>query len=176
MCLIAGASMALADSGGGGGSPLATPVPTPDGVIVTAQMTAERCGQYKRVVDHWLEMDKSPEDDFIHLDKTHVPLVLSVMAKESACLTDVSDGQSIGLMQVIPRPWLPDVRSNGMNIYTGMYILDRSIELADGDVALALAYYNCGVPKVEADACGKRGGKHYAQDVLTFWYPYFMVE
>lgn len=165
--------MALADAGGGGGGPLATPVPTPDGIMVTAQWTVERCAQYERVIYHWLDMEKSPEDDFIHLTEAHVPLVLSVMAKESACLPDVTDGQSIGLMQVIPRPWLPDVRSNAMNIYTGMYILDRCIELSDGDILKALAYYNCGVDKVERDACGARGGIHYAEDVLSFWLPLF---
>ena len=152
-------------------SPTPQITPTPDGVEVTAMMTANRCLYYKRIVVYWMEMEKAERDDFHNLTMDDVPLVLAVMAMESACLDNVTDGQSLGLMQVIPRPWYPGTNNNGMNVYWGMYILDRSIDLAEGDVRYALAYYNCGVPKVEADACGSRGGLNYAEKVLSFWYP-----
>lgn len=115
----------------------------------------------------------SPSDAFDVLDNTHLPLIMAIMAKESACIEDATDGLSYGLMQVIPRDWLPNAKNNNTNVLAGMYILDGCIELAEGDVLLALAYYNCGVDKVERDACGTRGGRHYAEDVLNFWLPLF---
>jgi len=163
----------MADMGDGGGYPLATPVPTPDGVAVTAQWTVHRCKSYVRIVDHWLNMEMSPSDKFLHVSEEHRQLILAIMAKESACIEDATDGLSYGLMQVIPRDWLPDAKNNNTNVLAGMYILDGCLELSDGDVELALAYYNCGVDKVERNACGPRGGIHYAEDVLTFWLPLF---
>ena len=95
-------------------SPSPTPQipPTPDGVEVTAMMTANRCLYYKRIVVYWMEMDKAEGDDFHNLTMDDVPLVLAVMAMESACLDNVTDGQSLGLMQVIPRPWYPGTHNN----------------------------------------------------------------
>ena len=145
----------------------------PTGTDVTAQMTVRRCQTYVRIVQYWLDMEMSPTDAFDVLDNTHLPLIMAIMAKESACIEDATDGLSYGLMQVIPRNWLPNAYSNNTNVLAGMYILDGSFELADGEVKKALAYYNCGVPKVENDACGKRGGVHYAADVLNFWLPLF---
>ena len=170
-------SMAMYDAGGAPGGvvlpfvPLN--VPTPDGWDVTAQMTVRRCLNYRRIVTYWLDMDMAPADTFDVLDDSHIPLIMAIMAKESACLEDATDGLSYGLMQVIPRDWLPNAYSNNTNVLAGMYILDGCLELADGDVLLALAFNNCGVPKVEADACGTRGGVHYAADVLDFWLPLF---
>ena len=136
-------------------------------------MTVRRCQSYRRIAQHWLNMEMSPVDAFDVLDNTHEDLIMAIMAKESACLEDATDGLSYGLMQVIPRDWLPNAYHNNTNVLAGMYILDGSLELADGDVLLALAFYNCGQPKVEADACGKRGGVHYAADILDFWLPLF---
>jgi hypothetical protein len=153
------------------------PTSTPDPAIeVTANYKVRRCLLYAEIPERWIVMEKAPKDQFNNLTLDDVPLVLAVMAAESGCdphLTSTDGYASIGLMQIIPRDWLPNVRSNGMNVYTGMYILDRSIDLAYGDVRLALAYYNCGVPKVEADACGSHGGLNYADKVLDFWLPRF---
>ena len=164
--------MSLVDSGGGAGGIVVppTPVPTPNGVQVTANLTVMRCLNYRRIVTYWLDMEMSPSDEFLHLSDEHIPIIMSIMAKESACDEDVTDG----LMQVIPRDWLPDSRSNRMNVYVGMSIFDGCLRLSGGDVELALAYYNCGVPKVERNACGTRGGMNYAADVLNFWLPLFM--
>jgi hypothetical protein len=159
--------------------PISISTPTPNGVEVTAMLTAKRCLQYKHIAVRWIEMEKEEKDEFHNLTLDEVPLVMAIMAAESGCephLTSNDGHSSIGLMQIIPRDWLPDVRTNGMNIYIGMYILDRSIDLADGDLRLALAYYNCGVPKVEANKCGKNGGVNYAEKVLNFWLPYFTKE
>ena len=161
-------------------TPTPTRIPTPTlepGVAVTANYKVRRCALYEKIIVRWIEMEKSPKDEFHNLTLDNVPLVMAIMAAESGCDPYVkSSAGAIGLMQVIPRPWYADVRQNGMNVYVGMYILDRSIDLADGDVRLALAFYNCGVPKVEADACGTKGGVHYADKVLDFWLPFFIQE
>jgi len=165
--------MALADSGGGAGGPLPEPVPTPNGWMVTALETVERCHHYGRIVDFWFEMDKAPEDDFYYLGPEHKNLILAVMAAESACLPDqVSSADAVGLMQVIPRPWYPGVHSNNLNVYWGMYILDRSI-MKGGCIRNGLAAYNCGFVKLRAGECGSKGGYHYADNVLGFWLPLF---
>ena len=165
-------AVALQDAGGGAGG-IITPPPPDEGVEVTAQMTVRRCLNYRRIVTYWMDMEMSPADAFDHLTDEHIPIILSIMAKESACQEHVTDGQSVGLMQVIPRGWLPKVNTNRMNIYVGMSIFDGCLRLSEGNIALALAYYNCGVPKVESDACGRTGGKYYAEDVLEFWLPRF---
>ncbi len=144
----------------------------PAGQLMTAQRTAQRCLYYAGIVEQWLE-----QEEFEYLDS--VPLVLAVMAHESACV----DGQvsqdgygSIGLMQVTPRAWTAPaemLRIPRVNIYWGMWILDRSIAKANGDVRLGLAYYNCSAEAVHADRCGPRGGLNYADDVLSFWLPMF---
>lgn len=157
--------------------PTVTPEPTatPDPAIeVTANYKVRRCALYEKIPVRWLTMEMAPEHSFHNLMLEDVPLIMAVMAAESGCDPDAkSAAGAIGLMQVIPRDWLPDVRSNGMNVYTGMFILDRSLNLSDGDIRFALAYYNCGVPKVEADACGSLGGLNYADKVLHFWLPRF---
>ena len=148
-----------------------------EGTRVTAELKVKRCGLYEKIVVRWLTMEMAEKDKFHNLTLDDVPLIMAVMAGESGCDPDVkSSAGAIGLMQVIPRSWLPDVRSDGMNVYTGILILDRSIDLAAGDVRLALAFYNCGVPKVEADACGTKGGLAYADKVLNFWKPLFVKE
>jgi len=148
-----------------------------DAVRVTAEMKVKRCALYEKIVVRWFEMEMAAEHDFHNLTIDDTDLVLAVMAAESGCDPDVESGAgAIGLMQVIPRDWLPDVRSDSMNVYTGMYILDRSIDIADGDVRYALAFYNCGEPKVLADECGTKGGLHYADKVLNFWLPLFSKE
>ena len=120
-------------------SPSSTPFPTPaepkpprytsqktptliPAIEVTADMTVRRCLYYKRIVVHWMEMEMSSDDAFHNLTMDDVPLVLAVMAMESACMDNVTDGQSLGLMQVIPRPWYPGTNHNNMNVYWGMYI------------------------------------------------------
>ncbi len=148
-----------------------------EGTKVTAELKVKRCGLYEKIVVRWIEMEKSEKDEFHNLTLDDVPLIMAVMAAESGCDPNVvSSANAIGLMQVIPRDWLPDVRSDGMNVYTGMLILDRSITIADGDVRYALAAYNCGFVKVDADECGTKGGVHYADKVLNFWKPLFSKE
>ena len=156
---------------------ISIPTPTPNGVEVTAMLTVKRCLQYNRIIIRWIEMEKAEKDDFHNLTLDNVPLVMAIMAAESSCVPHTkSSAGAIGLMQVLPRDWLPDVRSNGMNVYTGMYILDRSISNADGDVRLALAWYNCGEIGVAENKCGAKGGYVYAENVLNFWLPYFVKE
>ena len=154
--------------------PRQTQTPTPDGVAVSAGWTVNRCQPYVRIVVRWLEMEMSPGDGFDHLTLDDLPLILSIMAAESGCDPHTeSYAGAIGLMGVIPRDWLPDVRTNGLNVYTGMYILDRTLTKTDGDLRRALGAYNCGFVKLDANECGSRGGYAYAEHVLHFWLPLF---
>lgn len=103
------------------------------------------------------------------------PLILAVGAAESECLMEtVSSAGAIGIMQVIPRPWLASehrLKQTPYNFYYGMHVLDGAIELAEGDLRFALAYYNCSVDNVKRNQCGTKGGLNYARDVLEFWMP-----
>jgi hypothetical protein len=126
-----------------------------------------------------MEMDKAPSDDFYNLTLDDIPLILAIMAKESACNPDAisNDGhESVGLFQIIPRDWLPfggKVKQNAANVFTGLWMLDRTLTKTGGDWRTTLAYWNCGQPKVEADACGTKGGYHFADHVISFWLPLF---
>jgi hypothetical protein len=103
------------------------------------------------------------------------------MAQESHCdPTAVSeDGAgSIGLMQVTPASWRTTAERlliPSVNVYWGMRILSGSIELADGDVRLGLAMFNCGEDGVANDRCGRSGGLAYADRVIRTWIPLMAV-
>ncbi len=152
-------------------SPTVTPSPTPtiDPVIlITANYKVDR-------VLIWLgEIQRINEVEELELDPV---LIMSVMAAESGGdWTVVSYAGACGLMQVIPQPWYELSKSaicdsNVGNLYIGMYILKWSIRLAEGDLRYGLAYYNCSYDSVHADRCGTKGGLHYADKVLNFWYP-----
>jgi soluble lytic murein transglycosylase-like protein len=143
-------------------------VPRPEfeawlGKWVTSHLTAQRCRRYLPLVDRW-----NPDFDLPR------EVVLAVMAKESACLEGTDDGTSVGLMAVTPRPWLfshAELLQPGLNVYAGMFVLHSALEQADGDMALALAAYNCGFESLEAGRCIDGGGYDYAASVLTYWLP-----
>ena len=133
---------------------------------ITAAKTAQRCAAFLPLVNRWLP-------DFPDLDPA---LVLAVAAAESSCLTDPDPNAAgaIGLMQVIPRPWLfPAERLTdpALNLYAGMFILDAAIRGAGGDLRLALARYNCGEVSVAAGRCRPGGGFEYADRVIGSWLP-----
>lgn len=145
------------------------------GEWVSISDTVAHCQRYAGIVEQWKDLRPREFENDLDTD-----LVLAVMAQESHCLPGAisDDGwASTGLMQVIPRPWTAS-KENLMiprvNIYWGMWILDRSITRADGDIELALAAYNCGFEKVEADRCGPHGGYAYADKVLEwkYWFDY----
>ena len=156
--------------------PTLTPTPTMEpGVAVTAHWKVRRVLTYKRNVEWWLAMEKEPDHDFLWLTDEYIPLILAVMAAESGGDPKlVSSAGAIGLMQVIPRSWTASesrLFTPSINIYWGMYILDRSLNLAEMDLRYGLAYYNCYIEKVHNDGCGSKGGVHYADKILTFWLP-----
>jgi soluble lytic murein transglycosylase-like protein len=131
---------------------------------VTARLTADRCWRYETLVDRW-------QPDFPDLPKD---VVLAVMAKESAGIPNAHDGTSVGLMAVTPRSWLfseAELLNPATNVYAGMFILNSALEQADGDMALALAAYNCGWESLIAENCIKGGGHDYAASVLGEWLP-----
>ena len=109
-------------------------------------------------------------------------LVLAVIAQESQGFPDAISGdtaQSVGLMQVTPRPWTATTEQllePALNVYLGMWILDSAIKNSDGDVRRGLAGYNCGFVSLDAGLCHPRGGWAYADRVLNYWLPAFMPE
>ena len=113
-------------------------------------------------------------------------LVLAVIARESEGNPFAKDGtglgDSVGLMQVIPRTNYP--RYNELTgpygetdydsqIYTGMWMLSNIIKKADGNIRYALAAYNCGFVSVDAGRCYAWGGYTYADDILNNIVPVF---
>ena len=157
-----------------------TATPTDAAIDITAGIKVRRCLFYRGLIEQWIRLEPS-EFDWLTMD--HVALVLAVGAVESGCdnsLTSADGHESVGIMQVIPKPWTASaelMKIPSVNIFWGMWILDRSFELAEGDPRLALAVYNCGwVDKVLEDRCGSTGGLNYADNVLDFWYPLFVNE
>jgi len=134
------------------------------GQWVTAHLTAIRCWHYEPLVDRW-------QPDFPDVPKG---VVLAVMAKESACMPGMDDGMSVGLMAVTPRDWLfskAELLNPATNVYAGMFILNSALEQGQGDMALALAAYNCGWESLNAGRCIDGGGHDYAADILNYWLP-----
>jgi hypothetical protein len=163
--------------------PTQTPIPTntltldeqyaQEALDYTSALKVDRCLFYLSVVEQWLNLEPA---EFEYLDDP--VLVLAVGAAESGCdMKVVSSVGALGIMQVMPKSWTapPDMLAiPRVNIYWGMWILDGAMEIAfeeGNDLRYALAYYNCSYEKVHEDMCGTRGGLHYADDVLDFWYP-----
>ena len=135
--------------------------------MVTAQIVAEQCEPYRRWAELWY--DEFPIDP---------DLVLAVMAQESGCDPEATDGQSLGLMQVIPRHWTLEekhLRNVKWNTWQGMYILYHALHDEEHNpersMTKALAAYNCGWTSLEAGKCIEGGGYDYAVKVLIYWLP-----
>ena len=153
-----------------------TPTPTPDPVI---EITA---GYKVEAVVIWLgEIERINGNESLDLDPT---LVLAVMAAESGGVHGlVSSAGACGLMQVIPRHYHElsayDIcHSRVGNIYQGMYILRWALDYAEEEglpLEYGVAFYNCSVDGVMNDRCGWQGGLNYADNVLSFWYPRFIL-
>ena len=161
--------------------PKAKPTPTiSEGTRVTAELKVKRCALYEPIIVRWIEMEKSPDDDFYNLTFDDLPMLMAIMAAESGCDPSVvSSADAIGLFQIIPRDWLPfgkKLKNNSYNIYTGLWMLDRTLTKTGGDWRTTIAWWNCGQPKVEADECGSKGGYNFADHVIEFWKPLFEKE
>jgi hypothetical protein len=107
-------------------------------------------------------------------------IIMALMAHESACDKWATDGVSVGLMQITPRPWLLNedlLWTSKWNIWQGMQMLHSNIyndlENPDHDLRTALAAYNCGWTSLHAGVCLSFGGYTYADRILNFWYPKF---
>jgi hypothetical protein len=147
-------------------TPTNTPTPTLDPVIeISSRYKVERSLLYLPSIEQLNEYDLDPI------------LVVSVIAAESGGDYElVSYAGACGPMQVIPKSWYPYspeaiCESSWANLIMGMRILRGAIDIADGDLRYGLAYYNCSEESVHNDRCGEKGGLHYADDVLDFWYP-----
>jgi hypothetical protein len=120
----------------------------------------------------WLSREDS---DYHVLTVDDLPLILAVMANESACDPGVvSSAHAIGVMQVIPKPYYGTcLHQTPCNIYWGIWILDRAIE--KHGLEMGLAAYNCSLEGIANDMCGPTGGVHYSEEVRTFWFPRFVL-
>lgn len=141
----------------------------PDPEEVTAGIVINICEQYRPIVDQMYEYFPIDPD-----------IVMSVMAKESNCDKWATDGVSVGLMQITPRPWTlrEDILWNPKwNIWQGMKMLQANIDNEEENpthsVSRALAAYNCGWDSLNAGTCIPEGGWNYAAEVLNFWLPRF---
>lgn len=127
-----------------------------------------------RNVVRWEPLIERWREDFPDLDTA---VVMAVIAQESQGFPEVVSGdeaQSVGLMQVTPRPWTAtadELKSPGLNIYIGMWILDSAIK--QSDLRTGLAAYNCGFDSLERGNCHSYGGYAYADWVLDYWVPQF---
>ena len=153
-----------------------TPTPTLDAVsaITTAHIIENVViwlPEIERIID-WEELELDPI------------LMLSIIAAESGGdWTLVSYAGACGLAQVIPQPWYvlgesQICNSNVGNLYMGMYILRWSLDLAEKEglpLEYGVAFYNCSYDGVMTDMCGTKGGLHYSDNVLNFWYPRFVL-
>ena len=136
---------------------------------VTAELVAANCERWRPMIEDVYTMYPVDPD-----------LVLAVMAQESNCMPNATDGTSVGLMQVTPKSWTPSeayLYQPRVSIERGMYLLDLAINHEehnpDKDVWRGVAAYNCGWVSLDAGKCLWFGGPAYADRVLNFWYPYF---
>lgn len=153
-----------------------TPTPTLDLVI---EITA---GYKVDAVVIWLgEIERINKNEDLKLDPV---LVMAVMAAESGGdHSVVSSAGACGLMQVIPRHYhelsaYNICHSRVGNIYQGMYILRWALDYAEEEglpLEYGVAFYNCSVDGVMNDRCGSQGGLNYADNVLNFWKPRFIL-
>jgi hypothetical protein len=164
--------------------PTPTEIPTPtatltfpeiyasEAVEITANIVVNRCLFYVNTTLGWLEREDS---NYHILTVDDLPLILAVMANESACDPSVvSSAGAIGVMQVIPKPYYGTcLDQTPCCIYWGIWILDRAIEMHG--LEKGLAAYNCSLEGIANDACGPTGGVHYSEEVRTFWYPRFVL-
>ena len=135
--------------------------PTPFALPYFALPQAE---YWRPVVDQYIS-------EFPNLE---VDWVIAVIAKESwgnrYMLNENRDGTvDVGLMQVTADRWAgayEDLHHPNYNVWTGMWILNQTLEKTDGDLRWALAAYNCGFASLEADRCYSWGGWVYADQVL----------
>jgi len=150
--------------------PTPTATPYPLAVQVTAEIVVDRCRRYENQIRYWLEWEHS---GYHILTTEDIPLILAVMANESACNPYVvSSKGAIGVMQVMPKPYYPTcLHQTPCNIHWGIWILDRAIEMHG--LEMGLAAYNCSLKGIANDACGPTGGIHYSERVMEFWLPFF---
>ena len=143
---------------------------TPD--EVTAELVAANCERWRPLIEETYEMYPVDPD-----------LVLAVMAQESNCMPNATDGTSVGLMQVTAKSWTPSeayLYQPKVSIEWGMYLLYWAINHEehnpDKDVWRGVAAYNCGWVSLDAGKCSWFGGPAYADRVIDFWYPYFETQ
>ena len=159
-------------------TPTITNAPTPTLDAVSAITTTHTID---RSIIWFNEINRINEWEGLELDPV---LVLSIMAAESGGDgTLISSASACGLLQVIPKPWYElgaaqICGSNVGNLYMGMYILRWSLDLAEREglpLEYGVAFFNCSYDGVMNDKCGTKGGLHYSDAVLNFWYPRFVL-
>lgn len=109
-----------------------------------------------------------------------VSLIKAVIAKESSWNPGARSSSSVGLMQINVAAWgvTPEQAVDPeWSIAQGSRILADQLARRDGDVALALAGYNAGTSRTDADLLARIAGnvngvQSYVADVLAYqsWY------
>jgi len=135
-------------------------------------------------VTRWLPLVERWHTDFPELDPAWI---LGVIAQESQGfphVQDITGSNAVGLMQIIPRSWTgtqTQLEQPGFNIYIGMWMLSATLQQTDGNLRRALAGYNCGLIKLDANGpkqvynCGLYGGYAYADRIIDYWVPVFRI-
>ena len=109
-----------------------------------------------------------------------VSLIKGVIAKESSWNPNAASSSSVGLMQINVAAWgvtAEQARDPEWSIAEGSRILAYQLARRNHDVALALAGYNAGTSRTDADLAARIAGnvngvQSYVADVLTYqaWY------
>ena len=109
-----------------------------------------------------------------------VSLIKAIIAKESSWNPSAASSSSVGLMQINVAAWgatQAQALDPTWNIRTGTMILMDQLQRRGGDVALALAGYNAGTSRTDADLLARIAGningvQSYVADVLAYqaWY------
>jgi len=159
------------DPGNGGSTPTLSPSPTPTPPVWDVK-AVKRCLRFLNVVRTTMQDEGW---------KTDPAFVFGIMAQESMGYINpnVTLGWgydrvgSRGLMQIAPFSWRVDdpqrLEDNPrLNIWWGINILEQSVEMALGNMQIALATYNCGWKGAQ-----RKCGYDYADRVINYWAPLF---
>lgn len=136
----------------------------------------------KRKVEEFRELAVDESEGLVHVRS---PLVLAVIARETAGISRPGAAGEVGLMQVMRAAWQDyfaatndpdaasfpaDLESPRINIRVGAWFLDRKIQDMRGDLYHGLRAYNCGT-RGARDNPGCGGA--YAEWILNVGEPAF---
>jgi len=127
----------------------------------------------------WLPLVERWHSEFDHIDPALILGIIAIESQGDPYAVGVDGAGSYGLCQIIARSWTgtPDqLKRPEYNLFVCMRMMSAILDKTDGDVRMALAWFNCGEEKVANDACGTHGGYSYADRVLGYFVPVFQAE